>query len=337
MRSRKKDLVSRVLETCKNNSLFNKGDLVLVAVSGGADSIVLLDCLCKIASALDIEIVVGHVDHSLRATSSNDALAVRRYAASRGLKTYVRRIDVASWARAKGQTLEEAGRVLRTTALKHMARHCGARVIATGHTATDQAETVLMRLIRGTGPLGLAGIAMNRKDRFVRPLLCATREEVRRYAAANGLPVLEDETNADQRHLRNWVRLKLLPLLRQKNARIEFALSELAEDATDLNDLISSLTDGLVYRDGNSVIANNCDQHLLPYVVNRAFLMLAGPKPALSRAHIEGVIRLVKAGRGELYLPERVVVRMDSGLRFSRRRERRPFSVSKRTTSDKLP
>jgi tRNA(Ile)-lysidine synthase len=322
MSTRRKDLPSRVLETCRGRGLLRDGDHVLVAVSGGADSLVLLDCLCRIRGALDLRLAVGHVDHGLRPGSAADAEAVLAHAAALGLPAFATRVDVAAAVREGGRTVEEAGRELRTAALAAMARRRRLRVVATGHTATDQAETVLMRLVRGTGPLGLAGIDPARRDGFVRPLLCATRDEVRRYARAARLPVREDETNRDERHLRNRVRLKLLPLLRRMNPRIEAALAALADDAAGLDTFVSGLAGDRVeaVRGGSLVPAVaivSCPPVLLPYVVRHAFSVAVGPEPALSRTHIDALARLATTGRGEVLLPRGVVGTVDAdGLRL---------------------
>lgn len=323
MTFRKRDLVGRVLEFTKTHDLIPPGSKVLVAVSGGADSVVLLHILLKIRPALRCELVVGHVDHGLRPSSASDARFVEGHALALGLEALVRRGDVRTFAKERGLTVEEAAREVRYTLLKEMAQGVKANLIATAHTATDQAETVLMRLIRGTGPLGLVGISKRRDDGLVRPLLCATREEVRAYAEDLGLPFVEDSTNQDPRFLRNRIRLEVLPLLRQLNPRIDFALSSLAEDATDLSGLVESQIAPFFEGPATFEMALNLedlhrvDRALWPYIILEAFHRITKRPLGLSRSHVEGVLRLINSGQeGEVHLPRGVIVRLASGKVF---------------------
>ena len=250
------------------------------------------------------------------------------HATALGMEAQVRTADIRAEARRHGMTLEEAGRAVRYPLLAEMAATTRCRVTATGHTATDQAETVLMRLIRGTGPLGLAGIDPSRGDGFVRPLLCATRAEVRQYARRAKLPVHEDETNRDERHLRNRVRARLLPLLRRLNPRIEPLLCGLADDAARLQGLVERLAGAAVTvpPDNRGVaVAHDAlaglDGALAPYVMLAAFRTLCGAPAALSRTHVDALVRLASSATkgAELHLPRGIVAtREREGIRLRR-------------------
>lgn len=312
MTSRRTHLPARVLEHCRARALLADGDRVLVAVSGGADSLVLLDCLVAIRGALRLDLVVGHVDHGLRAASAADADAVAAHAAALGLPCRVVRVDVRSGA-PRGATLEQAARDARYAALHQMAGEAGARRIATGHTRTDQAETVLMRLVRGTGPLGLGGVAPLRADAVIRPLLCAGRDEVHAWAAARALPVREDPTNRDLRHLRNRIRAQVLPLLRELNPRIEALLADLADDAADLAAWVAPQVavpapppDAPVVLDRARLDA--CPPALRPYLALAAYQAATGAPLGLSRPHVRALLDLADGAPGRVaHLPRRVV------------------------------
>jgi tRNA(Ile)-lysidine synthase len=209
---------------------------LMVAVSGGRDSVVLLDLLDRLAPRLGLELVVGHVHHGLRgAEADQDAAHVTAMAQMRERDCVVRRVDVeaerAGHVSRTRPSLEEAARDLRRAALLEMAEETGCSAIATAHHAADQAETVLMRILRGTGPDGLAGIAPRSADgRWLRPLLHVLPEEISNWAADRQLVWREDASNLDPRFTRNQLRHSLLPALAETfNPQILRTLSNLAE------------------------------------------------------------------------------------------------------------
>jgi tRNA(Ile)-lysidine synthase len=182
---------------------------VLVAVSGGVDSVVLLDLVRRVAGRHGLEPVVAHVDHGIHPESGRVAERVERLAAEFGLVALVGRL-------ALGPAVTETrARVARLRWLEATRRGLGAGHILLAHQADDQAETVLMRLLRGSGPAGLAGIPA-RRGRMVRPLLPYTRSTLLRYARARGLSWWEDPANRDTRHLRSWLRQEILPQLAER-------------------------------------------------------------------------------------------------------------------------
>lgn len=186
------------------------GDLVLVAVSGGPDSVALLDVLADLAPRLDLRLAVIHVHHGLRDDADRDAEMAQSHADRRGLPFHLERVEVRRTPPWDG--LEAEARRARLLALDARAGAIGADRIATGHTADDQAETVLMRLLDGAGPRGLSGIAATR-DRLIRPLLSSRRSDVIAHLRARGLTWIDDASNDDVRIRRNRVRHEALPYL----------------------------------------------------------------------------------------------------------------------------
>jgi len=209
-----------------------RGAPVLAAVSGGADSTALLHGLVRLGRA----VAAAHFDHQTRnGASADDARFVAEACGALGVPCAVESAPVADLARAHGRSFEEEARLLRYAFFRRCARERGIAVCATGHHADDQAETVLLRLLRGTGPRGLAGIARERGEgelRVVRPLLGFRRDELRGWLEGEGLPWREDATNARPVAERNRVRNSLLPeLARAHNPEIIRALARLAETA----------------------------------------------------------------------------------------------------------
>jgi len=209
-------LVSKVRRTIARRGMIKPGETILVACSGGADSTALLYVLHEIRGDCDCRPVVAHFDHSLRAASGRDARFAHDLAADLELPFYLEKQDVRVGARARGLNLEEAGRLLRYDFLRRTAATIGAAKIATGHTLDDQAETVLMRLLRGSGPRGLSGIAPVFEDTIIRPLIEARRSEIETFLRIRGIAHREDETNQDLRYRRNDIRHRLVPYL-EKN------------------------------------------------------------------------------------------------------------------------
>jgi tRNA(Ile)-lysidine synthase len=207
-------LARRSLQFIEREALIPTGTRVMVACSGGGDSVALASLLCELASEASWSVAgLLHVNHGLRGVSADEDEAFCRDLAGRlGLPITVERSDVASRARAERTSVETAGHRIRYELFERMVREGRADRVATGHTRDDQAETVLLRLIRGAGPVGLAGIRP-RAGSVVRPLLDIRRRELREYLVRRGLPHREDPSNRDERILRNRVRHRLVPFL----------------------------------------------------------------------------------------------------------------------------
>lgn len=192
--------------------MLHGGEMVLVAVSGGPDSVALLDVLAELAPRLDLRLAVGHVHHGLRPEAETDADLARAHAERLGLAYFLERVSVRRTPPWEG--LEAEARRVRLAALEARAHAIGADRIATGHTADDQAETVLMRLFDGAGPRGLSGIAASR-GRLIRPLLASRRAAVLAHLTGRGLDWAEDASNRDPSLRRNRIRHEVLPYLAQ--------------------------------------------------------------------------------------------------------------------------
>ena len=203
-------LVARVLDTIRRHGMLRGGERVLVAVSGGPDSVALLDVLSAVRASLGLTLSVAHVHHGLRPEADGDAGSVGRLCECLGVSCRLERVAVKQGPPWDG--LEAESRRARHAALHRVARAVGATRIATGHTADDQAETVLMRLLQGAGPRGLGGIAPVR-GLLISPLIETRRAEIVEYLRGRGLAWVEDPSNRDTRFLRNRIRHDLLPFM----------------------------------------------------------------------------------------------------------------------------
>lgn len=229
----------RVLRSIRQQGLITEGDTVVVAVSGGVDSLALMHILHRLQSRLRCQLHIATLDHGLRGQAgAEDAAFVMAEAARLDLPFVTGRHDTAKFARESRLSIEEAARKLRYQFLARVAHEVGASQIAVAHHADDQAETVLMRVLRGSSLRGLA--AMRPRDhvpysafdyRLIRPLLGCRRRDIEAYAQERGLQPRRDASNDLRAFRRNVVRLDILPMLREINPRIDQALAQLADNA----------------------------------------------------------------------------------------------------------
>jgi tRNA(Ile)-lysidine synthase len=317
------------------------GDRVLAALSGGPDSVALVALLLKLREEMPLEIRLAHFNHRLRDEAGEDVRFVRGLARLWVLPLDVESADVRSFASRRKLNLEEAGRELRYRFLRRAAAAAGASKIATGHTMTDQAETVLMRLMRGTGLAGLAGIApvvAGAPCPVVRPLLEVSGPDLRAWLGAQSLPFREDASNRDLRFLRNRIRAGLLPeLARHYEPQIVAHLARLAgivrEDDELLHGFVRELADEFILRDGRDVLL---DLKTLPLAfpalarrVAREFLReIAG---SLRDISYDDVASLLALGEGkELTLRKGLALSREAGRVGLKKRAApaKPFETS---------
>ncbi len=238
------NLANEVFHFICQQEMFIAGDKVVVAVSGGPDSVALLDVLLQLKDQLGIELHVAHLNHRLRGTQSDaDAEFVRQLVSRLGLAATVEGRDVPEFIRKQGLSQEEGAREVRYQFLQEVAKGVGATKIATAHNLDDQAETVLFRLLRGAGRRGLSGIPSVRDGLFVRPLLGTSRKQIEEYLTQRGLSFRCDSSNADLSYTRNRIRHQLLPLLRKNyNPDIVTTLARTAEILRDEDEFLEEQT-----------------------------------------------------------------------------------------------
>ncbi len=203
-------LPARVLAHVRDARLFRDGGEALVAVSGGADSVALLDLLHGMGAELGLTLAVAHVDHGIASDSRTVARSVASLADRYGLPFELAELHLGPNA------TETESRRARYAWLRDVQKRRGATYLVTAHHQDDQVETILLRALRGSAPAGLAGISARSRGGLVRPLLPFSRRELAAYADARGLPVYDDPANRDPRHLRSWLRTTLLPLLHER-------------------------------------------------------------------------------------------------------------------------
>jgi len=279
------------------------GETLVVALSGGADSVALTDVLSTLSRRNAFRLVPAHLDHGLRPDSAEDAAFCARLCHELGLELRLGHADVRARSRRDHLSLEDAARRARYAFLRTVQQEEGAVAIAVAHTRDDQAETLLLRLLRGSGATGLSAMRPRRDD-VIRPLLGVSRQAVRRHLATRRLGFREDPTNADPAYLRNRVRHELLPLLETRfNPGIRDTLARTASLLADEAALLGGLAEALWRRAGRveegvalaqrSVLAGE-PRPLLRLALRRA-LAEAGGLEGVSAVHVEKLASLVRS------------------------------------------
>ena len=289
--------------------LLSGGEKVVVGVSGGQDSVALLDVLVRLAAELRLGLHVAHLNHQLRGTEADrDEALVRRLAAELGLPCTVERTDVRSEAQARRCSVETAAREVRYAFLERVAASENADRIVVGHTATDTAETVLMNLLRGSGVDGLGGIPP-RRGAIIRPLILCSREDTAEYCRNRRLDYAVDQSNLVADGLRNRVRLHLLPLLQQEYAAGAGAtlarLAELARGDAELLRVLGErrLRETILEQTGERVVLDlgglrHEPEALLRRVVREAMRAVRGHLCDLDAYRHDALVRLIRMEGG---------------------------------------
>ncbi len=291
------------------------GKLLVVAVSGGPDSLALLHALHRLEADLGLRLHGAHLDHRLRGRASEeDALFVAGTFRGLGIPATVEAADVAAYRRQHRLSLEQAARQVRYAFLARVASEQGADAVALGHTADDQAETVLLHLVRGSGLAGLRGMAPLSRHVFdgrsvvlARPMLEVTRKETLAYCQALGLSPRQDESNLYADVARNRVRLQLVPLLQQFNPAIRDALLRLsrsvARDLVHLEAEVERVWPGVVARQGDMLTLDRAafsalDPAIQGHLLRRAVLEVKGDLEGMEQVHLEDMARLMAGPAG---------------------------------------
>jgi len=237
MAPKKPPLVAQFRKMIERLGLVRPGDQILIAFSGGPDSTALLSLFLAVRGELRLKLALAHFNHRLRPAAREDEAFARLTAKKLNLPIAVGSGNVKAYAARRKMNLEEAGRELRYAFFKKAAKKLRADKIATGHTADDQAETVLMRILRGTGLRGLGGIRPLAEGGVIRPLLGIERKDIARWLAAQRLDFRTDESNLDLRFFRNRIRHEVLPLLKRIEPKAVSQLGRLALILQDEEDL----------------------------------------------------------------------------------------------------
>ena len=308
-------LKDEVLKTIKEYNLIENGDKIVVGVSGGPDSICLVDILNEIKNdkKINFELAICHINHLIREEAKEDEKFVEEYAKEKNIPFFSKEIDVASLAKKQKIGTEEAGRIARYAFFEEILQKINGTKIATAHTKNDNAETVLMNLLRGSGTAGLKGISPIRDNKYIKPLIQISREEIEAYCEKQSLNPRYDKTNSENIYTRNKVRNILIPLIKKEfNPNIIDTIDRLSTLAKKENEYLEKTTkekydELLIKEEKNEIILNLKKFNIQDEVIKSRIIIytikrLLSTSQGIEKVHIDDIITLCKKNIGNKYL-----------------------------------
>lgn len=326
-------ITNRIKNTILKHQLISEGDSVLVALSGGADSVCMLDLLVNLKEELNIKVAAAHLNHMIRgAEADRDEAYAAELCTKLSVPFFAERVNVPEISEKYGISEELAGRNARYDFLKKICKEKGYNKIATAHNRNDRAETLLMRVIRGTGIDGLGGIKYNRGDGVIRPILDIERCDIEKYCRDNDLHFCNDSTNSDSDYTRNRIRNELIPFIEDKfNPSIIDSLCALSDNSTEDADFINGYAKRLYDRINNPmpkrkpVLLDIESLKIIQDSIKNRIIRLAakdamGENYSLERVHVESIVDLTNKTTGaKAELPKGLIASVKYGwLEFSK-------------------
>jgi len=304
---------NKVIDTIKKFNLIQSGDKIVLGVSGGPDSISMLNILNEIKEQFKFEIYVAHINHMIREEAEDDEIYVQNYCKKNNIEFYVKRIDVQQFANTNKIGTEEAGRNIRYEFFEEVMQEVGANKIGIAHNKNDKIETIIMNLIRGSGISGLKGIEPIRDNKYIRPLIECERQEIEQYCEKNNLNPRIDKTNFENDYTRNKIRNIVIPYIQKEfNPNIIQTMDRLSQVATEESDYINKQTDEiyqklLVEQNTKQIVLrlkefNKQEKVIKNRIVLKAIKEVMGSTERIEKIHIEDIIKLCDNNIGNKFL-----------------------------------
>ena len=306
-------LEKEVQNTIKKYNLINKDDKIICGVSGGPDSICMLNILKNLKEKIGFEIIVCHVNHLIREEAISDEQYVENYCIQNNIKYYIKRIDVKNYANNNKQGTEEAGRNVRYEFFDEILKKENANKIAIAHNKNDKIETIIMNMLRGSGVLGLKGIEPKRENKYIRPLIETSRDKIEKYCEENNLNPRIDKTNFINDCTRNKIRNIVIPYIKQEfNPNIIETIDRLSnlieeEDKYLEKKTIEAFKKIKIEEKTKQIVLNLKDfnsqdliirQRIILYTINKTI----GNIQNIEKVNIDDIIKLCEKNIGNKYL-----------------------------------
>jgi len=317
----------KILETIKKYNLIKEGDSIVIGVSGGPDSICLLHVLNELKNELNFKIYVAHINHMIREEADSETEYVKDFCEKLGIECYIKRIDVVEIANNLKRGTEETGRKIRYEFFDEVLEKTDANKIATAHNSNDKVETILMNILRGSGISGLKGIEAIRDEKFIRPLIETSREEIEEYCEVNKLNPKIDKSNNENIYTRNKVRNVVIPYIKQEfNPNILKTINRLSEVATEESEYLNKITEQtfnkIYIKTEDCINTEMHTSHFAPHtlitldlklfntlelVIKRRIILytineLLGSTEGIEKINIDDIIKLCNNNIGNKYL-----------------------------------
>ena len=311
-------MLEKVLDLIRRDNLIEKNDKVLLGVSGGPDSIAMLHVLNKLSKELDFEIVVAHVNHGIRAEAEEDEQYVEKWCQKLGVNFFAGHFKVEELAKQQKLGVEEMGRKVRYDFFDEIALKTGSNKIAIAHNKNDNAETIIMNIMRGSGSKGLCGIA-SKQGKYIRPLIECSREEIEEYCKKENLEPKIDKTNFENEYTRNKIRNIVIPYIKEEfNPSIIDSLKRLSEIMEEQEEYIENEAEKqyknvldqeikLNENEYNIVVLDLKKFNDLPKLIEKKVILKAiqrifGTTKRIEKIHLEDIIKLCNNNIGNKYL-----------------------------------
>lgn len=302
----------QVLETIEKYNMLEKGDKIVVGVSGGPDSMTLLHILQKLKEKYSLEIFVAHINHMIRENAKIDEKYVEDYCKKNNIQCYIKRADVVAKAQIDKNGVEEAGREVRYNFFDEVLKKTNSNKIAIAHNLNDNSETVIMNCLRGTGLAGLKGIEPKR-GKYIRPLIESSREEIEKYCAQNNINPRHDESNDDTTYTRNKIRNIIIPYLKKEfNPNIITGISRLSDIVKEEQEYLTKETkkaydEVIINEKENTIIYNLRKFNEKDIVIQKRLILLGiekifGNTKGIEKINLEDIIKLCNNNIGNKFL-----------------------------------
>jgi tRNA(Ile)-lysidine synthase len=340
-------MIRKIKEAIEKNHLLEQGEKVVVAVSGGSDSVALLKVLEMLSDEYRLSLIVAHINHGLRENAAFEEQFVRGITADMRVVFECKSLDITSLRKGTGKCIEEISREVRYDFLNDVANKHGAQKIALGHNSNDQTETVLMNFLRGSGPTGLKGMLPARDSVYIRPLLCVTRNEIISFLEFHGLPFVTDASNTDPAYLRNRIRHSLIPELKARyNPKLEESMKSMAEIMRVEDDYMKGVTGKILSEWGTAAAHGEISisipdlvkyhQAIQRRIMKHLLERLTTNSQGIGQTHIKAALNLVYSDHPGAYvnLPCNIEVRREYNALVIFKREKGEKEIVKKRCND---
>ena len=304
----------KIIETIKKYNLINSGDRIVLGVSGGPDSIAMLDILRQLRDEIKFEIYVVHINHNIRGKDADeDEEYVKKYCENYNIKCFSKKIDVPTIAQNEKIGTEEAGRKVRYEYFDEILQKTNSNKIGIAHNKNDKVETIIMHLLRGSGVSGLRGIEPIRENKFIKPLIECDRQEIEKYCKENNLQPRIDKTNFENEYTRNKIRNIVIPYIKEQfNPNIIETITRLSEVISNEDNFIEKIAQEtynklLVIEENNRIELNLKEFNLLDEVLKNRIILIAtkkifGSTQGIEKVNITDIIKLCNNNIGNKFL-----------------------------------